>query len=137
MKKTIKLITYLYLSIFIMVIVPHTLYAQKLSDVIIIKGAYIDRLNDAQVGDTINIKLSDGRIFTQPLKISASMQAENEWSVVYDLPTIKGTLIINKQGTDIRGYIRLEETDYIYILDSFNNGDYKFLLKSRNDLIEE
>ena len=137
MKTLTKLIARLYIACLMLSIIPLTTQAQKLSDVIIIKVAYIDRLNDAQVGDTIDIKLSDGRLFTLPFKLTATMQADNEWTASYDMPMIKGTLIINKQGTDIRGYIRLEETDYVYILDSFKDGNYIFKLKPINELLSD
>lgn len=113
-----------------------TAQAQQLSDVVIIRGVSFDRLNEANEGDTLEIKLSDGKLFTQPLKLLASMEAENEYTKSYSLPAIKGRLVINKQGTDIRGYIWLDESEYVYILDSWQDG-YKFIIKPRDYLINE
>lgn len=131
-----KLLMRLYIAAITFSIIIGTAQAQQLSDVVIIKGVSFDKLNEANEGDTLTLKLSDGKLLTQPLKLIASMEAENEYTKSYSLPAIKGRLVINKQENDIRGYIWLDESEYCYILDSWQDG-YKFIIKNRNELINE
>lgn len=131
-----KLLMRLYIAAITFSLIIGTAQAQQLSDVVIIKGVSFDKLNEANEGDTLTLKLSDGKLLTQPLKLIASMEAENEYTKSYSLPAIKGRLVINKQENDIRGYIWLDESEYCYILDSWQYG-YKFIRKNRNELINE